>query len=279
MVSATAPPVLSLIPEKRLAAVTVPGVTPELFPWEAHPIPARLYKYLRPERIGDLTKCLIRFSQRKVFEDTFELLPEVSKFGTADEIRTFMEIDPVLSTRPLWLRNAVIARIKLDPAFEAQLISQTKGWLTSPDEFAVLCLSEHHNTERMWEEYADHRRGFVIAIDTAHPKFDLLRQPGRLGKVEYSDEPIASFLSAYGPNALFRKRTQYNFESEWRSIRHVKRFHNVISADGALPIYLGAFDPSCIREIFIRNECAVEWELRHLVAIDARYRHVPVTLV
>jgi hypothetical protein len=265
--------------QKRLAAVTVPGITPEALPWETHSLPQILYKYVKPERLTDLTKCLIRFSQRKVFEDTFELFPEVAQFGTTEEIMAFMESDPVLSMHPQWLKEAVIAKVKLDPLFEANLVSQTKGWLTTPDEFAVLCLTEHRNSERMWAEYADHGRGFLIAFDTSNPNFGRLREPGKIGKVEYNDKAISSFLSVYGPNAFFRKRTQYEFEAEWRSIRHLKRFAEVIRPEKALPIYLAPFDPASVREISIRKECSVEWELRHLTVIDSRYRHVPITVL
>jgi len=187
-----------------------------------------------------------------------------------------MEIDPVLSRHPQELREAVIKYVLETPGREAVLIKQTQGWLSVPDEFAVLCLTEEGNSERMWQEYADSGRGFVIAFDTTHSGFDVLRTPGRLGKVEYSDEPVASFLSTYGVNTFFRKRTRYEYEAEWRSIRAIRRFSHVLRPSGSLPVYLSPFDPAAIREIRIRPECSVEWELRILAAIDARYRHIPV---
>jgi hypothetical protein len=199
----------------------------------------------------------------------------VKTFGNEEEIARFMQIDPVLSRHPRELREAVIKHVKHTPGREAALIAQSQSWLTSPDEFAVLCLSEDPRCERMWEEYADHGRGFVVAFDTTHRGFNMLRQPGRLGKVEYSDEPFPSFLSTYGADTFFRKRTRYQFEAEWRSIRAIKRLSEVRKTQKGLPIYLSPFDPACIREILI-TECAVEWELRTLAAIDARYRHVRV---
>ena len=265
----------------RQTAVVVPGVSPDVFPWDKYPVPRFLYKYFPPERLHVLTECLIRFSQRQVFEDHFELRPEVADFGSDDEIRMFMAIDPVLRRHPIPLREAVIRYVFDTPGREALLREQTQKWLSFPDEFLVLSLSEDAACDRMWEQYAANDRGFVIAFDTTHPRFQLLCSPGRLGKVEYSDEPISSFLSAYGPNALFRKRTRYQFEAEWRSIRHVGRFRaaQVLKPEEGLLIYRSFFDPACIAEILVRKTCTIEYELRSLRAIDGRYGHVAVRLV
>jgi len=206
----------------------------------------------------------------------YELRPEVTTFGNEEEIARFMQIDPVLSRHPPELREAVIKHVKQTPGREAALISQAQSWLTTPDEFAVLCLTEDPLCNKMWEEYADHGRGFVVAFDTTHKGFTMLRTPGQLGKVEYSDEPFPSFLSTYGVDIFFRKRTRYQFEAEWRSIRALKRFSQVRKPQNGPAIYLAPFDPDCVREILITPQCSVEWELRTLAAIDSRYRHVPV---
>ena len=79
----------------RQSVLVIPGTSPDIFPWDKYPVPPTLYKYLRPERFEDLTKCLIRFSQRQVFEDEFELKPEVKCFGTPDEIAKYMEHEQV----------------------------------------------------------------------------------------------------------------------------------------------------------------------------------------
>jgi hypothetical protein len=178
-----------------------------------------LYKYLKPERRVDLTQCLIRFSQRQVFEDKFELKPEVTTFGSESEIMAFFASDPALATYPRALSWLVAKHVLDTPGKEAALIELAQSQIKAADEFAVLCLSEDPACDRMWQDYADNGRGFVVAFDTTCTAFDSLRTPGRIGKVEYSDEPIASFLSAYGANTFFRKRTRYKFEAEWRSIR------------------------------------------------------------
>jgi len=132
----------------RQTAVVVPGVSPDVFPWDKFPAPRLLYKYFPPERFHVLTDCIVRFSQRDAFADTFELLPEVARFGDESEILKFMEIDPVLSRHPPILRKLVARYVLDDPAREAAQIQQTMGWLTAPREFGVFCLTEDPASDR-----------------------------------------------------------------------------------------------------------------------------------
>jgi hypothetical protein len=223
--------------------------------------------------------CSPRISQREVFDDQRDLRPEVANFGTAEEMRAFMDIDPVLACHPQALKEAVIRHVLNTPGREEELIRQTQRWLTAPEQFAVFCLCENSLSRRMWNLYASNGQGFVVTFDTRHPTFRLLKSPGLIGGVEYSDEPIPSFLSRYGASAFFRKRTRYNFEAEWRSVRALSRFKNVINPEEGPAIYLANFNPACIKGILVLGECAVEWEIRTLTAVDARYQHTAVTLL
>jgi hypothetical protein len=260
------------------SAVVLPGTVPRVHPWQK-PLPSVLYKYYPPERLHVLTDCMVRFSQREVFDDQRDLRPEVANFGTAEEIRAFMDIDPVLLHYPTALKEAVIGHVLNTPGREEELIRQTQGWLTAPDQFAVFCLCENSGSRRMWNQYARNGTGFVVAFDTQHPTFALLKSPGLIGEIEYSEEPISSFLSTYGASSFFRKRAQYRFEAEWRSVRAFNRFKNVITPEDGPTIYLAPFSPACITQILILRECSLEWKLRTLAAIDARYRHATVTTI
>jgi hypothetical protein len=84
--------------------------------------------------------------------------------------------------------------------------------------------------------------------------------------------------SSYGANAFFRKSNRYQFEREWRGVKALYRLSQE-QPNGGLPIYLAPFSPKCIGEILIRHSCSIEWELRALVTVDTRYRHVPVNFV
>lgn len=260
------------------SAVVPAGVQARPHPWQK-PLPAVLYKYYPPERFHILTDCAVRFSQREVFDDQFDLRPEVENFGTAEEIRSFMDSDPVLCRHPEALKEAVIKHVLGSPGVKERLIKQTQGWLTTPEEFGVFCLCENSRSRAMWDRYAKGGQGFLVAYDTQHPGFTFLRRPGLIGKVEYSDERISSFLTRYGASSFFQKKERYRFEAEWRSIRGLRHFKKVLRPKTGAAIYLSHFGPACIAEILILPECVVEWELRTLVTVDSRYRHASVTLV
>jgi hypothetical protein len=120
----------------RHTILTVPGLTSEIAAWDKYPVPPILYKYLRPERFDVLTKCLVRFSQRKVFEDVFELRPPVKSFGSDDEIAKYMELQKV----PVEHRADVIKDIR---ALGDKFTEFTTSKLKVPDEFGVLWRVAH----------------------------------------------------------------------------------------------------------------------------------------
>ena len=88
--------------------VVAEGAAVTTHPWQIR-LPGTLYKYFPPERLHVLTDCRVRFSQRQAFEDEFDLRPRVASFGTAEEMRAFMQQDPVLRRHPIELREKVIA--------------------------------------------------------------------------------------------------------------------------------------------------------------------------
>jgi hypothetical protein len=243
-------------------------------PWE-FPTPPILYKYLRPERTHVLENCRVRFSQRAVFEDERELQPDHASFGTEEEILRFM-ISKGIQPAPQLPANVLAKLIAEDPRHQEKAKRVAEENIKSIHHLGIFCLTEAPDNERMWAEYADNSRGFVLAFDTGHPTFTQLRTPGIFGKVEYSDMPFGTVLGALeheGASGLFRKRNKYAFEGEWRSIR-------LLSALEKLPadVYLSGFAPACIREVIVRDECPVETEIRHIIAGDPRYQHVVVTV-
>jgi len=241
------------------------------------PIPRILYKYLRPERVHVLQECSVRFSQRIVFDDERELCPEVAAFGTEEEMRAYMQFNPYFRAMPTWLVDAIVRRIMTGTGWQTGLAHLAQSNVKASDEFGVFCLCEQQNSKEMWEAYAA-TNGFVVAFDTTHPAFDSLRNPGKLGKVTYSDEPLGTFLGSYGPEAFFRKRAKYAFEREWRIIRALHRLRNAGEHNGH-PVLVAQFDPACVSEVVMSPECSVEQELREHVATDDRCRHVAVRRV
>jgi hypothetical protein len=236
------------------------------------PVPQTLYKYYRPERVHVLRDCSVRFSQRTVFEDERELRPEVAEFGTEEEIRAYLAFNPWGRGLPTWLKEAVLRKILAAPGWQERILRIAQSGFTASDEFAVFCLCEQSNSDEMWQAYAG-TTGFVLAFETTHATFESLRNPGKLGRITYSDEPLGTFIGSYGPEAFFRKRAKYAFEREWRIIRAIHRLEDRGEHDGH-DVFVSRFDPACVREVLLRSESTVEQELRELFATDRRYAHI-----
>jgi hypothetical protein len=235
-----------------------------------------LYKYLRADRLDVLTSCRIRFTQRKHFTDDHELQPDYTGYGTVDEIERQILSAGILGTGADPARaHALAERIAANPRYQQLALSAAVKNIKSYDALGILCLTVTAQSEQMWSEYADDGSGFVLAFDTTHIGFRNLTSPRGVGKVSYNSEGFPTFLgmkeqSPYEP--LFRKRTEYSYEQEWRSLRLLKDLE-CCSAE----IYLALFDPACIRQIIIRADCRVGRQLRELaVQDDKRYRHVQV---
>jgi hypothetical protein len=239
--------------------------------------PQTLYKYCRAERVHVLRDCSVRFSQRAVFEDERELRPDVAAFGTEEEIRTYLRFNPWGQKMPAPLREAMVQMVLTVPGWQKLLTHIAQSNISAADEFAMFCLCEEPNSNEMWDGYAG-ITGFVLAFDTAHPAFQALRNPGKLGKITYSDKPLGTFLGSYGPEAFFRKRNKYAFEREWRIIRALNGLEDKGEHNGHR-VFVSQFDPACVREVLLRPESTVEPELQELFATDRRYAHIELRRV
>jgi hypothetical protein len=243
-------------------------------PWE-YPVPPYLYKYLRPERIDVLATGHVRFSQRSVFDDDHELQPDYGAYGTEQEINRFLAKHVSAENRRM-LPSGIARFVANSASWQNVLKNIARLSMKSPDHFGIFCLTESATSEQMWSEYAGDSRGFVICFDTAHPGFEQLKEPGRIGKVSYSDVPFGTYLGAMeeeGAGIFCRKRTKYAFEGEWRCIRALGQLEQ--RAPG---LFLSPFDPASVAQLFIRANCQVEAELRQFVREDVRYKHVRITI-
>jgi hypothetical protein len=246
-----------------------------MLPWE-HPLPPILYKYLRPDRLHVLADARVRFSQRTAFEDDHELQPEYSAFGTVEEIKRHILRTPSAQIPGMSI-DELAQRIASEPRHQAKAMETAIQNIKRINEMGILCLTVTASSERMWEEYADGGRGFVVAFDTAHIGFRKLTAPRGAGGVSYCDEAFETFLGMMENNVfepLYRKRMKYSFEQEWRSIHLLKDLERCPG-----DIFLSSFDPASVREIFIRPYCAVEKDLRRFITSDARYQDIHLTLL
>lgn len=235
-------------------------------PWE-HQIPPVLYKFLPPQRFHILTDCRVRFTQRACLPDDHELLPNVVDFGTPEEIERLKDAGSA--------HNKFAKFLLLNPSLQAHALQGAKDSMKSPDQFGVFCMTDKPYSGRMWEDYAAGGTGFVVGFDTTCFAFRALATPGKIGRVSYGDEPIGTFLSLVegkAPEIFFRKRKQFAYEQEWRSIRFLDRLER--HGD----IFLSQFHPDCVCEIIVRSNCPLENVFRHFLAVDSRYRRVRLTV-
>jgi hypothetical protein len=211
-------------------------------PWEYTPQPV-LFKYIPPERLHLLSDRRVRFSQRTAFEDDRELQPDCDTFGTAGEIWRYAISTGFPLVRSGLPASVIVAALTLSPKHQKTAIENLQRNTAVRDELGSFCLTEVPDSERMWAEYADKGKGVVIGFDTGHPGFIAQLMPrGRLGKMEYSDEPFGSALGAMeeqGAGVMFRKRLKYSFENEWRIVRLLKRL-----ADTGGGVFVSPFDPA-----------------------------------
>lgn len=237
--------------------------------WQQRP-PAVLYKYIRPERLDVLRDCRICFSHRSAFDDDHELMPDYAIFGTEDEIRTFLQSSGKYSPDEI-PPDDVVLNIATNPYYQERALAAAKQSMRSPNEFGVLCLTESPDCEQMWREYADNGHGFAVGFDTRHAGFNVLTEPGHIGRVCYSDEPFGSFLGTFSDVAatFFRKRMKYGFEREWRSIRALHHLEQ-----RSATVFLSPFDPASVREVIMQSTCIVERQLVDILRSDTRYSHV-----
>ena len=126
-------------------------------PWD-HSVPPTLYKYLRPNRIDVLRNCSVRFSQRTVFEDDHELQPDYKGFGTLGEIWRFI-LRSGTGLDPRVPPNVLVQLIAESPRAQALATRTALRNIKSINEIGIFCLTEAPDSERMWDEYADQRRG------------------------------------------------------------------------------------------------------------------------
>lgn len=234
--------------------------------WQ-YPVPPRLYKYLGPGRTQVLRDCRIRFSQRAVLPDDHELLPDYERFGTVDEIERQITRTG-LSLLPLMTPREQAQRIADSPQHQEKAKEAAIANIKSINHLGILSLTETPCSKEMWAEYGGGGRGFVLGFDTAHSGFGKLTAPQGVGKVSY-DAGFATFLGMM-ENApfepLFRKRVNYSFELEWRSIRMLKDLEN----HGG-DIFLSPFEPECVREIIVKTDFESMQELRTILADNVRF--------
>jgi hypothetical protein len=143
--------------------------------------------------------------------------------------------------------------IAISPKHQQTALQTAIKNIRSIDQMGILCLTVTAESEQMWNEYAQSGTGFVISFDTTHEGFRKMTAPMSIHKVTYSGEGFPTFLGMVETNPfepLYRKRLNYSYEQEWRSLRLLKDLEPHPN-----DVFLASLDPRSILEIVIRSDC------------------------
>src|SRR5690349_14724767 len=175
-------------------------------------VPARLYKYMPPERASSvLGKLLIRFSQVSVMNDIEEFKPPINALATSAVFQEkFREranvlrpglMDVVENQGPEYMK-------KLHGQGERNLAETIKKiYETNDKNFGILSLAELPTSVCMCDKYAALGRGFVAEFDSSHPWFSQKRAEDddfrHLRRMSYVADRIPTYLLGITAQAYF----------------------------------------------------------------------------
>lgn len=201
-----------------------------------------LYKYYSANRkrvLGYvLHDQLIRFTQRTVLNDLYELSPSIrfpeKKYRHARELiaRTHSKITdcpPTSSTE-----------------FEADIRRLLNDCL-------ILSLSSKWDIMPMWSHYSNNFKGFVVGFDQSNPFFSVAE------KVQYVTKfPVLSDDF----KAVLTKHKQWGYELEWRIIKVLGDAEPDATKGKGGDIYLYKFPPSALTEVILGPKMTADDERR-----------------
>lgn len=252
-----------------------------------HDVPAKLYKYMPPERASSvLGKLLIRFSQVSVMNDIEEFKPPINALATdavfqqkfrerADALYPGL-MDVAEKQGPEYMR-------KLHNQAEQNLLETIKKIYEMNDKnFGILSLSELATSAFMWGRYADQGRGFLVEFDSSHSWFnqkiaedDDLRHLRRISYV--ADRTPAYLLAVTAQDYLYTKETKWEYEKEWRIILNFNRAASKVGKDNTgTDVLLFAIPPDCLLSVTVGYNASPEFveQVRIALAANPSLSHV-----
>lgn len=252
-----------------------------------HDVPAKLYKYMPPERASSvLGKLLIRFSQVSVMNDIEEFKPPIKALATdtvfeqkfrkrADALYPGL-MDLVEKQGPAYMR-------KCHNQGE-QNLSETikKIYETNDKNFGILSLSELATSSCMWDRYANQGRGFLVEFDSYHSWFnqkiskdDDLRH---LRPISYvADRTPAYLLAVTAQDYLYTKEMKWEYEKEWRIILNFNSAACKVGKDNTgTDVLLFAIPPDCLLSVTVGYNAGPEFveEVRTALTANPSLAHV-----
>ncbi len=175
--------------------------------------PQTLYKYFSSSR-NFFDYRMIRFSQRSVLNDPFELLPAKSAF-----------------IKEMSHSKDASSRKHLEDKYADTNLSDIDGF----NDYGVLCLTEDRRNLTMWSHYAESHKGYVVGFDMTHPFFNFPEDKGWgevetkvVHKVNYSD--FRPQQTGNVTSWFLQKSNAWMSEKEHRVIRRLKEADKILDA-------------------------------------------------
>ncbi|SMC89246.1 DUF2971 domain-containing protein [Sporomusa malonica] len=262
-----------------------------------------LYKYLAPERIDVLQKCLLRYTQPGAFNDPFEVTPYVSKLAEKREAQSMLEkaapeaIRQVYQESPPEFRAIIsyetfceLAKQKIAGSSDlifgmieifTPIIRQLFAGKFN-EMLGILSLSEKPDNLLMWAHYSGCHEGYVIGFDSEHPYFHDKQDPkddlGHLRKVEYREtRAVTPVIDPAGVEVFLVKSSQWAYEQEWRIVRPLQDAQGIIEAE-PFSIHLFQFPGAAVREVILG--CRMHEEKKRdtisLISSEPHFQHVRI---
>lgn len=163
------------------------------------------YKYFPIERVSYFKDGLLRFTQPKFLNDSFECLPVFSSC-----IELYSRMTGIAYTENSY-NPVTIANVKGEYLLDKYL-DQKKN---ESNGFGIFSLSKRYDSNLMWGHYAKHS-GFAIGFDIEHDFFK--SENFLLGKVKYSNERPTFDELELDDNVYFTKSKDWSYEKEFRII-------------------------------------------------------------
>jgi len=252
-------------------------------------VPARLYKYIPPERaVNVLGELLIRFSQASVMNDKEEFKPPISGLATEPVFQqAFRERADALYPGLMDLVE------KQGPEYKATLYARGASsenlartiktvYEKNVRNFGILSLSELATSVCMWDKYTEQGRGFLVEFDSSHPWFnqktaqdDDLRHLRRISYV--ADRAPAYLLALTADDYLYTKEMKWEYEKEWRIMLNFKSAARNVGKDNTgTDVLLFAIPPDCLLSVTVGYNASAEFveQVGSLLAANPSLSHV-----
>lgn len=268
------------------------------------PPPKILYKYLSPDRIGNVLGCgTVRFTPLMNTNDSFEVRSTFHKLAGPRFIQMLDEqiehqvskesidaaIADALKEIGLGGLNIDFAKQHLERIYGRDISNVLRSMMKSTvDKIMVPCLndpnraeelldklgrrlmcfslSERYDSPPMWAHYAANDTGFVVAFDTEHDWFQHRKdaQNTRLQKITYFDGKVEEPLENIQA-AFISKTADWSYEREWRIYANEDEIEKTVGTPDD-PVHLLTFPADAVARVIVGSK-ATEETVKHIRAV------------